>query len=128
MKTAFAWFVAMIVAAIFIIWGLFFGNPVANASNGSTRVEVFWLGTPCIDVMHITGLRQTICGGYEVFYNNESYPGITTGVDPIMGNASSILCKVYVNGEFQFSDFASNGDGTDVNCFVDIYSKNGMYV
>ena len=38
------------------------------------------------------------------------------GVDPIMGNADWISCTITVDGRYSYSDYASRGDGTYVNC------------
>ena len=91
--------------------------PSANAYgyyvyHTSTRVQ--WSGAECIDMtsVYTTGYG---CGGSWVL--DESVPtGADFGVDPIMGNASWISCQVIVDGVVAYTDYASAGDGTDVNC------------
>lgn len=117
--------IMVLLYAIYVICA-----PKAEANYGSANVEVFWTGTPCIEVMVATGQTQTVCGGYHNFYNHNAVPGITTGVDPIMGSATSISCTFFLNGYVEYFDYAERGDGTDVNCLRAIVRKDrwtGLY-
>lgn len=104
--------------------------PYSYAKGEMARVEVFWTGAPCIDVVQATGYRQTVCGGTANFFGM-TYAGESIGVDPIMGDATSISCTFYLDGRIEYFDLAVRGDGTDVNCILDISYKipqNGRFV
>ena len=123
---------AIVVILVFGLWLLYAvaTAPMAKSDSGSARVEVVWTGAPCIDVVHATGRYQTICGGAWTFYG-AAESGYATGVDPIMGDATSISCTFYLDGYMEYYDLALRGDGTDVNCLryvYDVAPKNGMYV
>jgi len=91
----------------------------ANARSWHyTKTMVQWGGSSCINVQeaNVYGY-STYCGFGNAWELNETpYVGQNLGLDPIMGNASWISCQVYVDGRLDYSDFASAGDGTDVNC------------
>lgn len=107
-----------VVAASFIGMG--------RAAAGTATVKVYWTGATCIDVQHVYGNIQTVCGGFARFDNPDTGPGYITGVDPIMGLADQISCEFYLNGIMQWSDWAAAGDGTDVNCIREIYRMPGQ--
>lgn len=110
--------------------GMLLSGAAKADSADYARVEVYWAGTPCIDILQATGVRQTVCGGSATF-TAVTGPGRTIGIDPIMGAASSISCLFYLNGTLDYVDLAYAGDGTDVNCIRSLYIEpvqNGMYV
>lgn len=97
---------------------------------GSARVEVFWTDTNCIRVIDATGKEFYPCGGSATFVS-PAISGTKTGVNPIMGSATTISCTFYLNGLIEYTDLAIRGDGTDVNCILQIYDRvpeNGRYV
>lgn len=99
-------------------------SPKADAQRlHFVRTVIFWTGAPCIDVEgpQIANKYQlttnTICwptheGGYIAYQAEHEY----IGANPIMGNATSISCQVYVDDMLVKSSIATKGDGTDVNC------------
>ena len=99
--------------------------PSANAYSGgfyyaTTTVE--WGGAPCIDVNEAYGASETYCGyGGRWQLDQRVYSGQDFGLDPVMGSADWISCQVYVDTRLVWSDYASRGDGTDVNCLRNKY-------
>ena len=94
--------------------------PAYGAPNAVT-FYTYWGGTDCISIEGAQLYNQratsfhTGCGGGWT-WNEVAGPGEIFGGDPIMGSASWASCKVYVNGDLVYSDYATAGDGTDVNC------------
>lgn len=123
------WFLRLMavgaLVVFFILLVAYVSTPKAKASWA--EVYVSWSGTHCIDLRQATGQIITRCGGYAAFQASTG-PGMTIGIDPIMGNASWIDCTFFLDGELEWTDSAYRGDGTDVNCILDIYSKNGRLV
>jgi len=113
--------VASMVASLFCINQLFAGP--ANASQMySVQSIVYWTGAPCITVVSPldpngyklgTGL---ICGGYsDAQYFG--YSGEFVGADPVAANSTTTLgCKLYINGNLEYQDYAPAGDTHDVSC------------
>ena len=73
----------------------------SGASNGNAYALGY--GHTCMPYSHVAAWDET------------RYSGQWIGVDPIMGNADWIGCTITVNG-YSYTDYASAGDGTDVNC------------
>lgn len=92
--------------------------PEANAdADYFVRTEVAWTGAPCIAIYQAwSGETRTYCGGHASFTEGNVWPGDQIGVDPIMGAASYIECKLFINGVLSWSDAAVRGDGSDVSC------------
>lgn len=90
---------------------------------------VEWQGTNCVLASgpsmgnrYIIGTPSTTCvAGYygavhSASWDQNGYSGQYVGIDPIMGDNNWISCVVYVNGRVEKTDYASAGDGSDVNC------------
>ena len=97
--------------------------PVAQADIGLNAVtHIYWTGAPCIQVESAQkynpsySTTDAICGGSWRFSEGNIWPGDLFGANPIMGSASYIECAVFRGGAMVWSDNASAGDGTDVNC------------
>lgn len=112
------------IIAFLILLAAYVFTPKAKASYA--EVYVTWGGAHCIDMRQATGEIITRCGGSASF-DGTTGPGRTIGIDPIMGNADWIDCSFFLDGELEWTDSAYRGDGTDVNCILDIYSKNGRW-
>ena len=123
----FLWAIGVgILTLALIIAVTILATPKARADFA--RVELYWTGTPCIEVVQATGWRQWVCN-YRATFTAYTGPGMTIGVDPIMGNANYIACAFWLNGDLEYRDSAFAGDGTDVNCILDIVSfTDGSYV
>lgn len=105
--------VASMVGALFCIHQ----TATAHAEDYFVQTKVVWVGTPCIDiVLAYTEIQRTVCGGSYVYSEGNVWAGDNIGFDPIMGNAFSISCDMYINGIYSWSDFALRGDGSDVTC------------
>ena len=96
------------------------GAAPANAYGSGyyyTTTNVEWGGSSCIGVNEAYGGYETFCGyggGWRIDERVDS--GQDFGLDPVMGSANWISCEVYINTQLVYSDFATNGDGHDVNC------------
>lgn len=97
--------------------------PVAAADVSFVRTEVEWAGAACIDMTFndaasLYTYTKAVCSRNGTYSLTESnvWPGDEIGVDPIMGAAGYIQCRVYINGVLAWSDSAYRGDGSDVNC------------
>jgi hypothetical protein len=90
----------------------------ANAYGGYyTTTQVQWGGSSCIAVNEAYGYSDYLCGYGQSWRRDEVvYSGQDFGLDPVMGSASWISCQVYVDTQLVYSDYATVGDGTDVNC------------
>ena len=76
-----------------------------------------WGGSYCITVNKAYGAWEEFCGYGQSWHLDEHvFTGQDFGMDPIMGNADWISCQVYLNTQLVYSDFATRGDGADVNC------------
>jgi hypothetical protein len=100
-------------------------TPIPTGTVGSvtafTRID--WAGTRCIEMSSARSNDPnqsgsgTVCsdnGSWE--YSEHPVSGNLVGGDPVMGDATWISCKLYLNGKLNYSDRADAGDGTDVNC------------
>ena len=92
--------------------------PSANAYGlYYTTTEVQWGGTNCIQENQAYGYSDYLCGFGNSWHRDERVAsGQDFGLDPVMGSASWISCQVYVDTQLVYSDYATVGDGTDVNC------------
>lgn len=124
--------IGCIVAILALAWA-----PVGRSQRIHTvRTLVSWTGTGCIDITspQIANryflTTETICdpndqAGYIAF----QLPGEWIGADPIMGNATTISCEVYIDGVLSYVDLAVRGDGSDVNCLGTLTERgNGFTV
>lgn len=123
-------FIAVLAIAV-VLAGYILGGATAKAETAFARVEVYWQGAYCIDVVMVTGRVDRPCGGHET-YTTYVNPGDDTGIDPIMGEASRISCSFYLNGSLEYYDEAYAGDGTDVRCIRNITPyqtpfQNGLF-
>ncbi|AGB21679.1 hypothetical protein Mycsm_01262 [Mycobacterium sp. JS623] len=100
-------------------------TPIPTATVGTvtafTRID--WAGTRCIELRSARSNNPTQWGSGTVCSDNGSWEysehpvsGNLVGGDPVMGDATWISCKLYLNGKLNFSARANAGDGTDVNC------------
>lgn len=106
---------ATLVAMLFGVNQLF--APKANAQDYFVSTTVRWGGTDCIAMqMGWSGDYRVVCGGVYTHTEGNVWAGDNMGFDPIMGAASWISCDMYINGVLSWSDYASRGDGSDVNC------------
>ncbi|MDV3135334.1 hypothetical protein [Mycobacterium sp. 29Ha] len=81
------------------------------------RTEVAWTGAPCIAIYHAwLAETRSACGGRYTYTEGNVYPGDQIGLDPIMGAASYIECKMWIDGVLSWSDAALRGDGSDASC------------
>lgn len=107
---------AVLVLAGALALGGLISAPQAKADY-FVRTEVAWTGAPCIAITKAwSGETQAYCGGYASFTEGNVWPGDQIGVDPIMGAASYIECKLFINGVLSWADAAVRGDGSDVSC------------
>ena len=94
------------------------------SENAYAYTTVTWGGTACIEHSGASNGNPYVLGHGETCmpYSHTAYwdevrsSGQLIGVDPIMGNASWISCTITIDGRFSYSDYASRGDNTDVNC------------
>lgn len=92
--------------------------PPAHADS-FIRTEVAWVGTPCIDIYFgWNAVTRTVCNslGHYTYTEGNAWYGDQIGLDPIMGAATYIECKMWINGVLSWSDAALAGDGSDVTC------------
>lgn len=103
--------------------------PAASADSFSyTKTMVQWDGAPCIEVDMAAYGYQTLCGFNGMWESNENvYVGQDFGMDPIMGGADWISCQVYVDTVLAYTDYASAGDGHDVNCWRQLLGQPSQY-
>ena len=113
-----------------VLSGLLWSAPLAEADYYVHALAVVeWQGTDCVIAAgpsmgnrYVIGTPSTTCM-YGPFgsarwaqWDQSGYSGQYVGIDPIMGANNWIKCTVYVNGRIEKTDYASAGDGTDVNC------------
>jgi hypothetical protein len=86
---------------------------------------ISWLGTDCILVRYPDGNatpEQNICNpeDHGIWLDHNATHGQLIGADPVMGNAEAIGCRVVADDTDVrlMEDFASAGDGHDVNCIM----------
>jgi hypothetical protein len=100
--------------------------PRPTASGGTSfTTYIGWDGTDCIDIRYPNGNAmpvQTSCNPThtQTVTHTLATPGRLIGADPIMGNATSIACRVMADASQVTVSFDSGtaGDGHDVNCIV----------
>ena len=95
----------------------------AYSGYAYAHTVVTWGGTNCIEHSgasngnpYVLGYGHTCMYSHAAAWDEARSSGQLIGVDPIMGNADWISCTITVDGRFSYSDYASRGDGTDVNC------------
>jgi hypothetical protein len=95
-----------------------------SAAVAAFTTYISWVGAPCIDYRYPNGdsmIAQTTCDPsqtYAVFHAARS--GQLIGIDPVMGQAAAIACKVISNATqaMLYGDSGTAGDGHDINCIV----------
>ena len=113
-----------------LIAGPLLGAGTANATDGydsvsihHVRVTANWTGSTCLfwwgpGTDNTNGLgSRTQCSynrGFEWDYS--AAPGEWVGVDRQMGNNSSVMCSLYVDGRRIAFDYAQAGDGHEASC------------
>jgi hypothetical protein len=97
--------------------------PTGTVKSVTATSRIQWSGSRCIDVRSARrdnktqSVTDSVCSRDGTWrYSEEATTGQLVGGDPIMGDADSISCQLYINGQLEFSDKADAGDGTDVNC------------
>lgn len=88
-------------------------------ADSFVRTTVTWVGADCILIYHgWNGVAKPVCNpsGTYTYTEGNAWPGDQIGLDPIMGSASYIDCKMWINGVLSWSDAAYAGDGSDVTC------------
>jgi hypothetical protein len=89
--------------------------PTAHATTSTVRTEVYWTGTSCIDVRGgYSGVTKDVCGSSYTLNETNVQSGDLVGVGPAKGNATSLTCTVYLNGNLDFSD--TTADDGNANC------------
>jgi hypothetical protein len=92
--------------------------PAAHADS-FIRTEVNWAGADCIAIYFAwDAVTKPICNpiGVYSFTEGNAWYGDQIGLDPIMGAAGYVECKMWINGVLSWSDAAYAGDGSDVSC------------
>jgi hypothetical protein len=95
-----------------------------SAAVATFTTYISWVGAPCIDYRYPnldSVVAQTTCDPsqtYAVIHTARS--GQLIGVDPVMGQAVAIACKVVSNATqaVVYGDSGTAGDGHDINCIV----------
>lgn len=110
----------LLTAAVLGLASLGLAAP-AHADDSFVRTTVNWAGTSCIDVTisnkySTYTFTKAVCGGSYTLTEGNVWPGDWIGIDPIMGSADYIECRMWINGVLSWSDAAYAGDGSDVNC------------
>jgi hypothetical protein len=89
--------------------------PTAHATTSTVRTEVYWTGTPCIDVTGgYSGVTKNVCGSSYTLNETNVQSGDLVGLDSARGNTTSLTCTLYFNGNRDFSDTTAD-DGV-ANC------------
>lgn len=100
------------------------GSPQRGAVSSITTY-IGWTGTPCIYIRIPSGgqiVQQITCnpGGSDAVQQPAAVSGSLVGADPIMGQATSLTCRVMVDAiqkTLRF-DTGTAGDGHDINCII----------
>lgn len=121
-----------IVAAAMMASAVAIGVGISGTSASTARAAplsgvtvmtiVSWRGTDCIPIRTSSGQRQ-LCDAVqhpasEAVVEQNKQAGDLVGVDPMMGDADWISCRLFFNGSPQTSSSATAGDGTDANCMT----------
>jgi hypothetical protein len=95
-----------------------------SATVATFTTYISWVGAPCIDFRYPnvnSMVARSTCDPsqvYAVFHTARS--GELIGIDPVMGQAAAIACKVVSNATqaVLYGDSGTAGDGHDINCII----------
>ena len=118
--------VALVLLAVgALIVASFIGATRAKADTEFwLETTVSWYGTDCIMATDPSRnyAHVKLCNS-PVIASIWAVPGQTVGLDPHMGDAYVMACTVSIDGQINYTDSATAGDGTDVNCIREVYIK-----